>query len=140
MEAGRWEHFSHEADVGIRGTGPTRESAFSQAARAMIAAITDVDAVKPAEPVTISAEAPDDELLLVEWLNAIVFEIATREMLFSRFDVAIDGNRLSATAWGEPLDKSRHRPAVEVKGATYTSLVVRHEEGGAWTAQCVVDV
>lgn len=139
MEAGRWEHFSHEADVGIRGTGPTRESAFSQAARAMIAAITDVDSVKPAEPVPVSAEAPDDELLLVEWLNAIVFEIATRQMLFSRFDVEIDGDRLTATLWGEPIDKERHRPAVEVKGATYTSLKVLHE-GGVWTAQCVVDV
>lgn len=139
MEAGHWEHFPHEADVGVRGTGPTRESAFSQAARAMIAAITDPDSVLPAEAVAISAEAPDDELLLVEWLNAIVFEIATRGMLFSRFDVTIDGTHLTGAAWGEPIDRARHCPAVEVKGATYTALKVARENG-TWTAQCVVDV
>ena len=139
MEAGHWEHFSHEADVGVRGIDPTREGAFSQAARAMIAAITDPDSVSPAEAVPISAEAPDDELLLVEWLNAIVFEIATRNMLFSRFDVAIDGTHLTGTAWGEPIDRARHHPAVEVKGATYTALEVG-ENNGTWTAQCVVDV
>ena len=36
-----WEHFSHEADIGIRGVGPTLATAFEQAAIAMTAVITD---------------------------------------------------------------------------------------------------
>jgi len=47
---------------------------------------------------------------------------------------------LRATAWGEPIDAARHHVAVEVKGATYTELAVKHRDDGQWVAQCVVDV
>jgi tRNA nucleotidyltransferase (CCA-adding enzyme) len=90
--------------------------------------------------VPIVCEAPDDELLLVDWLNALVYEMATRKMLFSRFSVRVNGHSLHATAWGEPVDVARHQPAVEVKGATYTELSVKQDEEGGWIAQCVVDV
>ena len=76
----------------------------------------------------------------MEWLNALVYEMATRNMLFGRFEVAIEGNRLKATAWGEPIDVARHQPAAEVKGATYTGLKVGREPSGRWVAECIVDV
>ncbi len=66
--------------------------------------------------------------------------MATRHMVFGRFAVTITGNLLTATAWGEPVDRARHHPAVEVKGATYTALSVAQRKDGTWVAQCVVDV
>ena len=57
-----------------------------------------------------------------------------------RFAVHLDDHTLSAEAWGEPLDIARHQPAVEVKGATYTSLSVARDSAGRWVAQCVIDV
>ena len=135
-----WEHFPHEADVGVRGRGATLAEAFEQAALAMTAAITDPSLVAAREAVEVACEAPDEELLLVDWLNALVYEMATRRLLFSRFEVRIDGARLAARAWGEPADAARHQPAVEVKGATYTALRVAREPDGGWLAQCVVDV
>ena len=138
---GGWEHFAHGADVGVRGIGATKEAAFEQAARALTAVVADgVDAVAASERVEIACEAPDDELLLVDWLNALVFEMATRGMLFGRFKVRIDGPRLRGEAWGEPVDLARHAAGVEVKGATHTLLRVAQEADGAWVAQCVVDV
>ncbi|HHM04539.1 MAG TPA: archease, partial [Gammaproteobacteria bacterium] len=95
--------------------------------------------VTPATAVTVRAQAPDRELLLVDFLNALIFEMATRNMLFGRFDVQIEDSHLQATAWGEPIDLTRHHPAVEVKGATYTALRVA-QKGKEWLAQCVVDV
>lgn len=136
----RWEHFPHEADIGVRGVGATLAEAFEQAALAMTAAITDPARVSATDAVDIACEAPDDELLLVDWLNTLVYEMAMRKMLFSRFAVHLDGRRLTARAWGEPVDAARHQPAVEVKGATYTALRVAREPGGEWLAQCVVDV
>jgi tRNA nucleotidyltransferase (CCA-adding enzyme) len=135
-----WEHFPHQADIGVRGSGPTKEAAFESAARALTAVITDLESVAPAHSVQIACEAPDDELLLVDWLNALVYEMATRKMLFSRFSVHFNSHSLRATAWGEPVDVARHQPAVEVKGATYTELAVKQDERGRWIAQCVVDV
>ncbi len=66
--------------------------------------------------------------------------MATRQMLFGRYAVRIDGDTLSATAWGERVDIGRHAPATEAKGATYTALAVRQLEDGGWVAQCVIDV
>ncbi len=135
-----WEHFEHDADVGIRGFGPSREAAFEQAALALTHVITDAARVEPRQLIEVGCDAPDSDVLLVDWLNALVFEMATRRMLFGRFEVRIEGARLYGKAWGEPLDPTRHEPTVEVKGATYTALAVRRRDDGTWTAQCVVDV
>ncbi len=140
MGTNRWEHFPHGADVGVRGVGDSRERAFEQAALALTAAVVDPCELTPREAVEVACEAPDDESLLVDWLNALVYEMAVRRMLFGRFEVRFDGLRLHGRAWGEPIDVVRHRPAVEVKGATYTALSVRRESDGTWVAQCVVDV
>ncbi|GAB3470108.1 archease [Azotobacter salinestris] len=135
-----WQTFSHEADVGVRGTGATPAEAFAGAAIALTAAICDPATVAPREAVTVDCEAPDLELLLVDWLNALVFEMATRHLLFSRFELAIDGTRLHATAWGEPLDVARHQPAAEAKGVSFCELKVTRQADGQWLAQAVVDV
>ena len=136
----KWETFAHEADVGVRGSGATLAEAFAGAATAMTAAICDPAKVGAGDAVIVTCEAPDAEMLLVDWLNALVYEMATRHMLFSRFEVTIDHNRLSAIVWGEPVDVAKHQPAAEVKGASFCELAVRREPDGRWLAQCVVDV
>ena len=134
-----WEHFEHGADIGVRGVGPSLATAFEQAALALTGVLTEPAAVEPREAVAIACDNPDRELLLFDWLDALVYEMATRHCLFARFQVAIDDGRLSATAWGEPVEPARHQPAVEVKGPTLTRLSVRREDGD-WVAECVVDV
>lgn len=134
-----WEHFEHGADVGVRGLAQTKEGAFEQAALAVTAVVTDPGCVDARTAVDIACEAPDDELLLAGWLNAVISEMASRRMLFGRFEVVLDGHRLKARALGEPASVVRHQPAVEVKGATCTALRVAPLEDG-WLAQTVVDV
>ncbi len=140
MREKHWEHYSHDADIGIRGVGATKEEAFEQAAIALMAVITDPSDIAPVEEVRVDCEAPDDELLLAEWLNELIYQMSTRRMLFARFEVRIDGHHLIGRAWGEPVDVGKHSPAVEVKGATYTALKVARDETGTWLAQLVVDV
>jgi tRNA nucleotidyltransferase (CCA-adding enzyme) len=140
MHEARWEHFTHGADIGVRGIAPSVGAVFEQTALAMTAVICEPSSVTPREAVQVACAAPDYEYLLVDWLNAIVYEMATRRMLFSRFEVTIAGDKLTGTLWGEPVDVARHQPAVEVKGATYTELKVAQNAQGQWVAQCVVDV
>lgn len=135
-----WELFPHAADMGVRGYGATIEEAFVQAARALAAIIAEPDTINTAQTVEIRCQAPDHELLLVDWLNALIYEMAVRKLLFGRFEVKIDDGRLAGRAYGEPVDRERHQPAVEPKGATFTELKVAQEPGGHWVAQCVVDV
>ena len=135
----RWEQFPHDADVGVRGWGKTPAEAFEQAALALTGIVTDAE-VRPRSSIEVRCEAPDIELLFVEWLNAIIYEMVTRRMLFGRFAASIEGTRLKGSLWGEPVEVERHAPACEPKGATYTALRVAKEQNGLWSAACVVDV
>lgn len=140
MNQGHWEHFEHMADIGVRGIGPTKAAAFEQAALALTAVLVPPEAVTEREEVSVRCEASDDEVLLVDWLNALVYEMAVRRMLFSRFQVVLTEGGLEGWAWGESVRQETHSPAVEVKGATYTALRVARHSDGSWLAQCVVDV
>jgi len=135
-----WEHFEHGADIGVRGFGPTLEASFEEAALALVAVVVDPATVRLCESIAITCEAPALDVLLVDYLNAIIYEMATGGLLFAAFHVTIDGNRLRAEAKGEPFDAARHAAAVEVKGATFTELKVECLADGRWCAQCVVDV
>jgi SHS2 domain-containing protein len=134
-----FETFAHDADIGVRGRGATLAEALANAARALTAVVTDPASVREVLSVDIACSAADPEALLFDWLNALVFEMATRRVLFARYEVKVDGARLSARAFGEPVAVARHQPAVEVKGATWTGLRVARE-GSGWVAECVVDV
>lgn len=141
-DVARWEHFHHGADIGIRGVGLTKQQAFEQAAIALSAVVTAQDKIQPQTSVRINIkrDGAGDEFLFLDWINALIFEMATRSMLFARFQVVLDESGLSATVWGEPVNVARHCPAVEPKGATFTELAVRQTSDGIWIAQCVVDV
>ena len=135
----QWEHFAHQADVGIRGKGSCLAEAFEQVAVALTAVVTPPAGITPEIPVSIECSAENSELLLINWLNAVIYEMATRQMVFGKFEVKTDGLTLTGTAWGERINPDKHQPAVEVKAATYNQLSVKNENG-RWTAQCVVDV
>ena len=136
----RFETFEHDADVGVRGRGATLAEAFANAGLALTSVVADPSLVRESLAVDLACVADADEPLFYDWMNALVFEMATRWLLFARFEVAVEGGRLHARAFGEPVDRARHAPAVEVKGATWTGLRVAREPDGGWVAQCVVDV
>jgi tRNA nucleotidyltransferase (CCA-adding enzyme) len=139
MSRAYWEHFEHKADIGVRGYGSTLGKSFEQTAIAMTAVITDVSRIQTTATISISCSDDDNETLLYDWLNALIYEMATRKMLFSKFTVTIEEGKLTAIAAGEAIDIERHQPTVEIKGATYTELAV-YQQGELWVAQCVIDV
>jgi len=135
-----WEHFEHDADIGIRGIAPTLAQAFEQAAVAMTAVMTNPEPLTESNAVVITCNAPDNELLLVDWINELIYQTAVHHLLFKRYQVEIVEGKLSAIAFGEAVDRQKHQIAVEIKGATFTELHVYQQPDGMWVAQCVVDV
>ncbi len=151
-----WEHFAHQADIGIRAIADSLGKAFEDAAVALTAIVTEPNNVAKIESVKIECSAENNELLLVNWLNSVIYEMAVRKMLFSRFEVRIDpapsdnsnlnirrcgveNLKVSATIWGEKINQQKHSPAVEPKAVTYNQLSVKNENGN-WIVQCVIDV
>jgi SHS2 domain-containing protein len=135
-----WQHFDHQADMGVRGIGRSREEAFEQAALALVAVTLAPETVLESQRVCVTCTGDDDELLLLDWLSAVVYQMSAYRMVFGRFVIHIEGQRLDGELWGEPLDLARHQVGVEVKAATATALRVERRPDGTWVAQCVVDV
>jgi SHS2 domain-containing protein len=96
--------------------------------------------IEARELVRVQCTAGDLELLLLDWLSAVVYQMAAGRMIFCQFKVRIQGGQLEGQLLGEPLEVSRHQPGVEVKAATATELRVAQMPDGTWLAQCVVDV
>ena len=140
MTIARWEHLEHGADIGVRGYGGNLAEAFTQAALALSSVITELDKIDLSESITVECDAQEFDLLLVDWLNEIVYQMATRNMLFGRFEVQILDRHLQAQLLGEKVDQGKHQPAVEIKGATFTALKVYQADDDEWVAQCIIDV
>lgn len=135
-----WEHFEHLAAIGVPGYGGSRAEAFAQTTFALTEIVTRLRAACPDVRVEVACEDSGPEYLLVGWLNAVVLEMATRRMLFGRFEVSLDGAWLRASMFCEPVEGARHLPAVNIKGATLTDLALRELFSGGWLAQFVVGV
>lgn len=136
-------YLDHTADLAVRAWGPTLAEAFAAAARAVTDAMVDVDRVRPTVEREFALSAPSTDLLLVEWLGALLAEKDVSGLVFSRYRIDVGesagGATLRGSALGEPLDSARHGAKLEVKGITLLGLRVRREPEG-WSAEFVADV
>lgn len=135
----KYENFSHGADIGIRGMGINMEEAFEMGAIALTAVVTNPENVSPEMNLRLEFDERDPELLFYDWINSLIYEMDTKKILFSSVKVSFKSGHMKAELKGEKVNKEKHDPAVEIKGATMTELKV-YETNGEWIAQCVVDV
>jgi len=134
------ETFEHTADLGLRIRAPSLDQLFVEAAEALFSAIVEnLDAVAPKQRVDVQLEGDDRALLLFDWLNELLYRFDTEHMVFGKFEVQINNGTMKASAWGEPLEPSRHSLGHEVKAITYHGLRVEKEENG-WLAEVIVDI
>lgn len=135
-----YELFDHTADLGVRVTAPDLNSLFAEAGRALFAALVDnLEDVRAETEVRLEIEGGDREYLFFDWLNELLHEYESREVLLSEFDVQVTDTGLAATARGEAVDRDRHRLSHEVKAITYHGLKVE-ETGEGWRAEVIVDI
>ena len=126
-----FEIIDHTADVAIRAYGANMKEAFANAARAMFSLITELDDVEEIEYRDIELAAPDQENLLVAWLNELIYLFDTENIIFKRFDITrLSQTHLKARSYGQKVDSSRHELKMGVKAATYHMLKVDQNNGG----------
>ncbi|MBN1936447.1 MAG: archease [Anaerolineae bacterium] len=139
-----YEYLDHQADLGIRGIGPSPQEAFSEGAQAMLAAMADLDGIRPTFEWSLCCAAPDLASLFVEWLNELLYQREIHGALLASAQVieleqTAEGWTLAGVARGEPIDLARHTIYTEVKAATYSGLDYR-QDGELYIVQCVVDL
>jgi SHS2 domain-containing protein len=135
-----FEHFEHTADLGLRVRAATLEELLAEAARGLLVMfVANPDAVRPLQTRTISLTADDPSYLLFDWLTELLYAFETDKVLLAEFDLQLNGNQLTATCRGEPMDPARHQMEHEVKAITYHGLRVEETAEG-WEAEVIVDI
>jgi len=125
-----FELINHTADVSIRAYGASMNQAFANAARALFSLITELDDIEEVIYRDIELTTTDQESLLVEWLNELIYLFDTENILFKRFDITdLTDTRLKARNYGEKVDSSKHQLKLGVKAATYHMLKVARDNG-----------
>jgi SHS2 domain-containing protein len=134
------ELFDHTADLGLRVTAPDLNTLFAEAAKCLFSAIVeDTTTIQPTKPFSLEIIGEDREFLLFDWLRELLLRFESDHLLFSKFDVQVRPDGLTATIWGEPLDRSRHLLSHEVKAITYHELKIEPTNDG-WLAEVIVDI
>ncbi|NOR46799.1 MAG: archease [Methanosarcinaceae archaeon] len=138
-----YEYLEHTADAKFRAYGTTLEEAFQNAAVAMFDVMIDTGTISDEVSEKIELTSADLDGLVVDWLSELLYLFEVERVVFGKFKIGgiteMNGNySLSAIAYGESLDLSRHKFDTEVKAVTYNSLKVEETMDG-WVVQVVVD-
>ena len=134
------ETFEHTADLGLRIRATDLDTLFVEAAQALFGAVVeDLATVRPLQKVDVRLQGDKIEYLLFDWLRELLYHFDAEHLLFGTFEVQVGEDGLTASAWGEPLDRSRHNMEHEVKAITYHGLRVE-KVGAEWEAEVIVDI
>jgi SHS2 domain-containing protein len=130
------------SDLAFVARGPTPESVFAAAAQALLAATVEEPerlAVEVRQRVVL--EEPALDLLLLRWLDELIWLRDARQLLLRAEQVTLHGGppwRLEAELGGGTIGGGR-RLRADVKAATAHGLWVGESDGG-WEARVTLDV
>lgn len=137
----QYRFIDHTADVKIEAIGDSLAEAFANAGRATFAFMTDIDALDDDHSVDFTVTGEDQEALLYEFIDHLLYLRDTEGLLFCRFDVDIteteDGYHLDGTAHGTPLEGIE---ATDVKAATYSDMQITGTGSGGYLVRAVLDI
>ena len=126
----RYEQFPHTADIGVRAYGKDLKELFENAAFAMFDIIADLEELSGDTVEHFELEADSREELLVSWLDELLYNFYTKQLIFYEFHVEeLTENRLKAKAMARPVGANRNRLKTEIKAATYSDLNIKKSEG-----------
>jgi SHS2 domain-containing protein len=135
-----FEIIDHTADIGIIAYGADIKEVFANAALGLfnlMADLTDLDENLKRE---VGMSAEDIEVLLVEWLNELIYISEVDHVIFKRFEISeLSNNSIKATCFGQKLESSQHRLKREIKAATYHMLKI-DKENNSYKAQIIFDI
>jgi tRNA nucleotidyltransferase (CCA-adding enzyme) len=137
-----WEHFDpspERGEIGVRGLGRDEAAAFEEAALALCDLFVSTKRVLAAEDFEIRCGPAERPRLLAEFLNRVLQLADDEAAVFSYFEVSFEGQCLLATAWGERLDRKRHRALPPPKGALEEQAKVYLRDDGLCCAECLIE-
>ena len=142
---GKYQILEHTADKGLAVEAESLPDLFETAARGLFRLMIDPDRYPPTEHVVIELHAPDLEMLLVKWLNELLYHFEVHHRLFSRYgDIEVreaeERWHLTAQAHYCPIAPQQLEwEGAPVKSVTYHGLRLERDSE-RWRLRVFVDV
>jgi len=130
------------ADIAFEVVADKLDEVFSETAKAMFNVMVDLNDVEEKVKKQIKLENTDLERLFFDWLSELVYIKDTEYMLFKKFDVKISqtkGYKLTASIYGEKVDRKKHKLKVDVKAVTMHKFSLKKKDN-KWNALVVLDI
>jgi len=132
------------SDVTFRARAGDLDALFVAAADATTNVMAaSLDAITPVTSIPVTVEAETLDLLLLRFLEELVFHKDADRLLLRATRVRIKdrdtSHRADAMLAGETIDPARHELAADVKAVTLHGLAV-WRDGDEWHAQVTLDV
>ncbi len=135
-----FEIIEHTADIGIVAYGADIKQVFANAALGLFNLMADLGNLKEGVKREIELSAEDIEVLLVQWLNELIYISEVEHVLFKRFEInELSNTRLKAACFGEKIKAGQHRLKREIKAATYHMLKL-NKENGSYQVRIIFDI
>ena len=135
-----FEVIDHTADIGIIAYGADIKQVFANAALGLFSLMADLNDLKEDVQRDVKLSAEDEEVLLIEWLNELIYIFDVEHIIFKRFEIdKLSGNQIKARCFGENLKPEQHKLKREIKAATYHMLRISKEDGN-YTVQVIFDI
>ena len=138
------EMLDHTADVGFEVRASTLEELFDEARRALLMVVFERPPHKGDEGRRLRLSAPDNETLLVRWLNELTYLIQDTGFVPTGAEIELQRTEstdlsLEAGLAGAPLNLEEYGWEGEIKSATFHGLEVTNDDEG-WHARVILDV
>ena len=132
--------FDHTADIGISAEGATLAELFTHLAQGLTELIAEESRLVPREARPVTLAAADVEMLLLAWLQELLFWFSRDRFLPVEYELEeATPTALRGQVRGETFDPARHQQGREVKAITRHLLEVRHEDD-IWRGRVIVDI
>ncbi|MDI1471972.1 MAG: archease [Thermodesulfovibrio sp.] len=126
-------------DIGLRAEGRTLQECFVNAGLGLYSLITDLNQIKQKQQIEIEIAEESIEILLVSYLNELIFQFDAYGFIGNAIDLTIERNTLKALVYGETFDPKKHERRLLIKAATYHNLIIK-QENTHWIAEIIFDI
>ena len=135
-----YEEFEHPADIGLRVRGSSLRELFENAGRGMAELMLDTARVKPRATREIQVEGDDPEMMLVAWLDEILFAFDADRFAPATVEVeSVAEGKVKGRLRGEPFKEWRHDVRNAIKAVTYHNLKIE-KSGDEYRVDIIFDV
>jgi len=135
--------FDHTADVGFLVDANTFPELLKGAAIATFDTMTNLKKISPKLTKKIKLKNKDQDKLLFEYIEELIFLKDSDYMLFSKFNIKVTKEKenyvLISEVKGEKINPKKHDLKVDVKAITFHQFSVKKSKD-KWKAKIILDI